>query len=348
MKRFLSFILSFFILFAFAGCDGQKAQQKYTASFIDLFDTASTIAAYDTSQAAFDEHYKQFYDELSEYSKLYDIYEAYDGVVNIKYVNENAGTAPVRVDKKIMDLLIFGKEAFEKSAGKVNICMGSVLSVWHEARENALENPESAALPDTNLLAQKARHTDISNLVLDEYNMTVFFADPEMTLDVGAIAKGYAAEKISEYILENGLWQSAVISLGGNIKTIGYKDLSAEVGFKIGIQEPNGYDYLATVSASNGDSVVTSGDYQRYFTVDGMDYCHIINPETLMPADFCSSVSVICKDSGYADMMSTALFNMSIEDGLELAEADDSIEAMWLDKAGNNITFSSGWQSYMV
>ncbi|MDE7124396.1 MAG: FAD:protein FMN transferase, partial [Eubacterium sp.] len=109
----------------------------------------------------------------------------------------------------------------------------------------------------------------------------------------------------------------------------------------------NSMDYIAKVNASDHDTVVTSGDYQRYYTVDGVDYCHIINPETLMPADFMSSVSVISKDSAYADMLSTALFNMRIEDGLSLVNGMSDTEAMWVDKNGE-ITYSDNFKNYVV
>ena len=348
MKKLLSLLLSLSFLFCLSACSLQSSQKRYTNSFIDLFDTVSSVTAYDSSEHSFNEHYSQFYNELKAYAQLYDIYEDYDGVVNLKYINENAAKAPVEVDKRIMELLLFGKEVYEISEGRVNICMGSVLSVWHIERENGIENPGSASLPDMELLKEKAEHTDIDKLILDEENMTVYFADAEMQLDAGAIAKGYAAEKISEYIVQNKIWTSVVISLGGNVKTIGIKNDDGNTPFVIGIENPkNNTDYIAKINASAQDTVVTSGDYQRYYTVDGVNYCHIINPKTLMPADFMSSVSVVSKNSAYADMLSTALFNMRIEDGLNLVNGMSDTEAMWVDKNGE-ITYSDNFKNYAV
>lgn len=347
MKKAVSIILSFSILISLSACSQTESGSRFSKTFLDLFDTASSVMAYDTSEKAFDSHFELFYNELETYAQLYDIYNSYSGVVNLKYINDNAAVSPVKVDKKIMDLLVFGKNAYEISGGRVNICMGSVLSVWHDKREQGISNPENAELPDMRVLIERSYHTDIESLVLDTENMTVYFSDPDMKIDAGAVAKGFAAERIAEYVSEKGIWQSAVITLGGNVKTIGYKNNDGCSPFNIGIENPDMDDYLATVAVNNGMSVVSSGDYQRYYTVDGVEYCHIINPETLMPADKTASVSVLAKDSAYADMLSTALFIMSVDEGMEFVEKTDDAEAVWLDKNGN-LTYSSGFSDYLV
>lgn len=346
MKKLFSLLLSLFFLLSFSSCAAER-QQIFKKNFLDLFDTASFISAADSSQNAFDAHYAAVYNELKDYAQLYDIYKEYGSLVNLKYVNENASKAPVKVDEKIMGLLLFGKEAFKYSNEKVNIAMGSVLSVWHNERENGIKNPASARLPDMELLTEQSLHSDINNLILDTENNTVFFADSKMSLDVGAIAKGYVCEKISEYIIENNIWKSALISLGGNIKSIGYKNNGDGLPFSVGIENPNGGDYLEIIAASNGKSVVTSGDYQRYYTVNGVDYCHIINPETLMPANEISSVTVVCDDSAYADVLSTALFNMGVEQGLDIVENTENMEALWVDKNGEKY-YSSGFKELIM
>ncbi len=346
MKRLLSCILSFLILVIFSSCSVSSSQKKFSQSFFDLFDTVSSVTAYDTSQKEFDAHFKLVYNELKEYAQLYDIYNDYDGVVNLKYINEHASEAPVKADERIIDLLLFGKEAYEISRGTVNICMGAVLSVWHSERDRAAEDPQNARLPDINLLQKKSLHTNIQDLIIDKENSTVYFKDAEMQIDAGAVAKGFAAERISQYIVQNRLWNSAILSLGGNIKTVGLKE--GKKPFVIGIENPkNTSVFTCRVSLKNTDSVVTSGDYQRYYTVEGKNYCHIIHPDTLMPADFVSSVSVISNHSGYSDMLSTALFNMSVQEGMDFVNSMDNTEAMWVDKNGK-VSYSSGFNKYLV
>ena len=344
MKKAFLIILSLVFMLSFSSCS-QGSAQSYSKDFLDLFDTASSVTASDSSQKAFDSHFNAVYSELQEYSQLYDIYNSYGDLVNLKYINENAAKAPVKADKKIIDLLLWGKEAYELSEGRVNIAMGSVLSEWHDAREYASENPEGAYLPDMDVLREKAQHTDINDLVIDEENSTVYFADPEMSIDAGAVAKGYIADRICEFITENNIWQSAIINLGGNVKTLGYKNGASGTPFNIGIENPQG-GYIAVVSAANGKSVVTSGDYQRYYTVDGKRYCHIISPETLMPAQGIQSVSVVSDDSALADVLSTTMFQMTPQDALELLKNFSGCEAVIMDSSGE-FYYSDGFEDLM-
>ena len=337
------------MIFLCSSCGGSNLfnkKERFQTSFLDLFDTASTIIAYDTSEEDFNTHYQQFHDKLEEYDKLYDIYHSYDGITNLYTVNEKAGKEPVKVDEKIINLLEYGKEVYKQSAGKTNICFGAVLRLWHDCRQAAEDNPENAKLPDSEKLQEASNHTDINSLVIDRENSTVYFSDPDLKLDVGAIAKGYAVQQVCKWAGEN-LWTSAAISIGGNVSTIGYKNDDGETPWTIGIDNPDrtADDYLTTVSITNL-SVVTSGDYQRYYTVDGKKYCHIINPETLYPAEFVSAVSVICEDSAMGDALSTTLFNMTIEDGKRLIDSMDNVEAVWVDKDYNTV-YSAGFEKYI-
>lgn len=330
-------------------CSGNSAvnkKERYSSSFLDLFDTASTVLAYDTDQEAFDTHFQQFHQRLEEYDRLYDIYNSYDGINNLYTLNEKAKDGPVKVDSRIIDLLEYCKYVYELSGGKTNVCFGSVLSIWHDSREYGVNNPEDASLPDMEELKAAAEHTDINSLEIDKENSTVYFSDPELRLDVGAVAKGYAVQQACKWAKDN-LWTSAAVSIGGNICTFGYKNDDGKTLWNIGIENPdtNAEDYLVNVEITDL-SVVTSGDYQRYYTVDGKKYCHIINPETLMPSEYVSSVSVICEDSALGDALSTTLFNMPIDEGLEFIEKTENAEAVWVDKDYNE-TYSSGFKSYI-
>lgn len=334
MKKFISIVLSFALFISLLGCSTDKTV-KYSKSFLDLFDTASSITAYDISQSEFDKKYNELYGVIKEYSELFDIYNDYDNLINLKYVNENAYKKPIKVDSKITELLIYGKQAYSISNGYVNIAMGSVLSIWHDYRE------KGESLPPKSMLTDAGKHTDINNLVINKDASTVYFKDEKLKLDVGAITKGFVCNKIYEYITQNNIWQSAVISLGGNIITIGTKPDSSK--FIIGIENPNSNEYLDKVYADDNTSVVTSGSYQRYYTVDGKNYCHIIDPGTLYPADLFKSVTVISSDSALADTLSTALFCMDLNTGMKLAEKYN-VQAIWLDK-NDNITKTDGVKS---
>lgn len=349
MKKVLKTVVFAAVLcILFTGCQkqpqnglNQEEQIRYTANFLDVFDTQTTIVAYAESQEAFDEKVELLKEKLKFYHRLYDIYHSYEGINNIKTINDNAGNEPVVVDKEIIALLKMSQEMYEKSSGQVNVAMGSVLSIWHEYREFGREYPEEAVLPSMEELKNAEAHTDIYDMIVDEDASTVYLKDSEMSLDVGGIGKGYAVQKTVEYAREIGL-SDALISVGGNVCALGTK--KDGVPWKIGIQNPDldGEDtYVEKVEVTDG-CIVTSGDYQRYYTVDGVKYCHIIDPDTLMPADYFAAVTIIAKDSGQADALSTAVFNMNLEDGMKLIESFDDVEALWVMKDGSLI-YSEGF-----
>lgn len=342
-KRLAGAAFSLMVSLSITGCSPKL--ERFSTSFLDVFDTASTIVAYTKDEKTFKTQTDAYKALLMEYHQLYDIYGDYEGLHNLKTVNDNAGIAPVEVDSRIIDLLKFGREMYELSDGKVNICFGSVLSVWHDYREYGLSHPEKASLPPIEELAAAAAHTDIDDLIIDEEASTVFLADPEMSLDVGSIAKGYAVEQVSAQIAESGL-QNAAFSIGGNVYTAGWKEGTEGNPWIIGLEDPDRTkeDYLMTLKLSDL-SVVTSGDYQRYYTVDGQQYHHIIDPDTWMPADYMHAVSVITEHSGYADGLSTTLFLMPVEDGLALVEGLSGVEAVWITNDMEIIT-SSGFDAY--
>ena len=161
-----------------AGLAGCAQPQRQSVSWFDVFDTVTILQGYTTSEEEFSEQAAALKVDLTEYHQLYDIYNSYPDMNNLKTVNDNAGVAPVQVDQKIIDLVKLGKEMYELTDGRVNIAMGSVLSLWHDAREAGLANPESAALPGMEALEEAAAHTDIDQVILDEEAGTIYLADP--------------------------------------------------------------------------------------------------------------------------------------------------------------------------
>jgi thiamine biosynthesis lipoprotein len=195
-------------------------------------------------------------------------------------------------------------------------------------------------------LTEAAKHTDIECLVIDEENSTVTITDPAMTLDVGAIAKGYAVEMVARSLEERGI-TGYVINVGGNVRTVGAKGDGTP--WVAGIENPDTdaeEPYVAYLNLT-GESVVTSGSYQRYYLVNGKRFHHIIDAETLMPAEGFLSVSVVCKHSGQGDALSTALFCMTLEEGLALVESLPDAEAFWVLPDGTTKQ-SQGFSAYLT
>lgn len=321
MKRFCGLLLILSLLLS--GCAAKPAApRQYTATFLTLFDTVTTVVGPGETEEAFRAKAQKVHDDLLYYHQLFDIYQEYEGVNNLKTVNDQAGMAPVTVDRAIIDLLLDCKRYHTLTGGKVNAAMGSVLSLWHEARTDGLRDPRSAKLPDRDQLTAAAEHTDINAVIIDEEASTVCLSDPELRLDVGAIAKGWATQRVAEKA-PAGL----LISVGGNVCATGPKN--GDTPWVIGIRNPEGEENLHTLYVKEG-AVVTSGDYQRTYWVEGKQYHHIIDPDTQMPSTDWRSVSVVCEDSGLADALSTALFLLPLEEGKTLA-AQCGVEVLWVN-----------------
>lgn len=340
MKKVVFIFLILCVLLSASSCE--KEPERFSAYSFDYFDTATTIVGYADSKEEFDAVADGIFAALSEYHRLFTIYNRYDGLTNLCSVNMTDGK--VAVDEKIVDMLAFSKEMYTLTGGRTNIAMGSVLSLWHSHRDVGSRHPEKATLPSMDKLLAAAEHTDISDLVIDIENNTVERLDSEMTLDVGAVAKGYAVARIAEDLEARGI-NGYLLNVGGNVCTIGTRPDGTK--WAVGIENPTGDDeepYIAYLSLSD-KSVVTSGAYQRYYFVDGEKYHHIIDPETLMPGVNYMSVSVICDDSGVGDALSTALFCMDYEEGSALVESLEGIEAVWVLPNGER-KYSSGFNSY--
>lgn len=340
-KRFVSCaLLISLVVVSLCSCAKQNEQQaealnKYSQNFLHYFDTVSTIVGFDKDEEAFKKNCEFIEAELKTYNELYDIYKDYEGINNIRTINKNAGKAPVKVDKKIIDLLDYCMELYNLTKGKTNVAMGSVLSIWHEYREKYSDYHPNAELPSMEELKAAAMHMDINDVVIDRENSTVFLKDRDMSLDVGAVAKGYATEQIAKALEAKGVVHYT-LNIGGNIRTLGPKGDENRSPWitAVAMSDTTGNGENTVRVNLSGEAFVTSGSYQRYYTVDGKDYHHIIDPETLMPKFDFISISICCKDSGLADALSTAAFNMSFEEGKALIDSLDGVEAMWITSDG--------------
>ena len=337
MKRILTLLFALCLLLSGCGNVAQPAQQQYTATFLELFDTVTTIIGRSDSEETFRRQSQAIRDDLERYHRLFDIYHSYEGLSNIKTINDNAGQAPVQVDRAIIDLLLDCKHYYALTGGKVNVAMGSVLQLWHIARSDSLRDPRNAWLPDADALEKAAKHCNFDSIVIDEAASTVYISDPDTRLDVGAVAKGWATQRVAAAAPEGML-----ISVGGNVCATGPKTQDG-TPWVIGIQNPDDPERnLHSLYLTQG-SVVTSGDYQRFYVVDGQAYHHIIDPATRMPASRWRSVSIVCQDSGLADALSTGLFLMDLEDGKALAQKCGA-EVLWVDLSGNEF-MTAGFES---
>lgn len=319
--------------------------QKRTLYFFDTFDTMITIIGYTEDQDTFDRVTSQAKQRFTELHQLFDGYHEYEGIQNIYTLNRDACIKPVAVAPELMGLLIFAKEWQTKLHGTVNIALGSVLEIWHEYRLMGTEDEENAKLPPMEALQAAALHTDLGTVVFNLEESTVFFSDPDVRLDVGSVAKGYATELVAQMLLASDM-PHFILNAGGNVRA-GQPPQDGRAQWGVSIQDPE-----AALGTAAGDgplevlygsnlSVVTSGDYQRFYTVNGVRYHHIISPQTLLPATENRAVSILCEDSGIADMLSTAVFILPYEEALALVESMDRVEALWV-RANGEILMTDG------
>lgn len=317
--------------------------EKHSEKIFEYFDTITTFMAYTEDEEEFKHYTDVLTEELKKYHQLFNSYDRFEGVNNFLTINENAGKEPVEVDPSVIDLIKYSNEMYELTDGKINIAMGSLLGLWHDAREVSVNNPEEAKIPEESVLKQASEHKDIDAIEIDEEKNTVYISDPDVQIDIGAIGKGYATKIIANRLREEGL-KHGILSVGGDDVLFGDNPASENSYYKIAIQNPDLEDkeepYSSVVSLKN-TSVVTSGDYQRYFMVDGKRYHHIIDPETMYPSTKWRSVSVIMDDIAEADTISTYLFIIGYEEGLEFAKKVGA-EVLWIDEDYKQLK-TDGW-----
>ena len=343
MKKIIG-ILS--LLLILVGCS--KDKEKYTSTFYDTFDTQVLYVEYAESEDDFNKNAEFVKSEFERLHKLYDNYRTYDDVNNVKTINLSAGKEPVKVDEDLFKMIKFSMDNYDKVLGKTNIAMGKVLDIWHDIRENNKDKENSEIiLPKNEDLIEANKYTNIKNVILDEENMTIYITDPEMSIDFGAVAKGYAVELVAKKLEEKGI-ENASINAGGNVRTIGNPGGGRKT-WGVALQNPDmqSKDYLDVLYIEGSKSVVTSGDYQRYFIKDGKVYHHIIDPKTLWPSEQYAAVVVVTKDSGLADLLSTALYLSTKEEAEKIiSNYEDEIGIIWADHNGNK-TFTDNMKDLM-
>ncbi|MEG0276658.1 MAG: FAD:protein FMN transferase [Coprobacillus sp.] len=348
------------LLFVLSSCQ-KKAEYEYKSkTFTGPFDTITQYITYSKSEEDFNKQCELIEKDLNYYDHLFDKYNSYDDFNNIYTINEKAGKEAVEVEQPIIDLLEFCILRNKEISNKVNIAFGSVIAIWHDYREKAENDGAVGKVPTQSELEKANQHTNIDSIKVDKKAKTVYIDDKNVSIDVGATAKGYAIELIKQDLIEMGV-DNFLLSGGGNVASHGKRKIAKEKStyldeckekYCVGIESPKDGNFSHSDDDENseneailvvqGESVVTSGDYQRFYKdVNGVRYHHLIDPDTLFPAVHFRSVSIITEDSGMADFLSSAVFLMTYEEGLKFVNSLEGVEAIWLLEDGK-IRHSSG------
>lgn len=338
MKKLITIIAVVLLL---TGCTKKNELEKFSAKSTEVgFDTVLEFIAFAPNQKKFDEYFDMVKKDYIHYNELFDKYNDYEGVNNIKTINDNAGIEAVEVDPLIIEMLVQARDYTEISKGYFDVTYGAVLEIWHDYREEGeLLNAEGKPgnVPSREMLEEANQYTGWEFVEIDTVKNTVYLTHERTKLDVGAIAKGYATELAAQNLEKAGV-EHAIVSGGGNIRTInGKPDGSA---WAIGIEEPSLVTKGESVDILNlqgSMSVVTSGDYQRYYLgPNDQTISHLINPFTLDSRSDFRSVTIVTPDSTMADALSTAAYMMSYEEALEFVDnfntkyPDKKIDIFWI------------------
>ena len=312
----------------------QKVEPKGKVYYA-YFDTVSYVYDYAGDSAErFDDRSAEVSLILQEYHQLFDIYHEYAGVVNLCTLNKAAGGEALSLDPRLIDFLLTARDMYDLTGGEMNVMLGAVLRLWHDCREAASADPEHASIPAEEQLKEAEAHTGIELLEIDAEKGTARITDPLASIDVGALGKGYAVERAAEYLEREGA-VGYVLNIGGNIRCIGDRPDGSDWVTAIRDPDKSAQDFACRIRIRD-TACVTSGVYERYFTVDGLRYHHIIDKDTLYPAAYFSSLTVVTRDSALADALSTALFCMPAEEGLKLAENIGGVELLWIFPDGTS------------
>ncbi|MBR5798498.1 MAG: FAD:protein FMN transferase [Lachnospiraceae bacterium] len=320
MKQFLPALTAFFVFCTSLLCGCHPNASASVNGF--YFDTVVTVTLYGKDAARADSLSLGIHEQMQTYENLFS--RTKEGS-DIWRINHSNGT-PVCVNSETALLLDKALSYSRLSKGLVDPSVGALSSLWNFGHNEDQLIPEDAQITDA------LSHVNYENILLNGNEVTL--KDPSMTLDLGFIAKGYIADRLKSYLLEKDV-ESALINLGGNVLALSQKPGNRP--FQVGIKRPfddSGKPLL--VLPVNDYSVVTSGNYERYFIIDDVLYHHILSTQTGYPADSdLSQVTILSKDSVDGDALSTLCFLLGYEKATSLIESLPDTEAIFVLSDGS-------------
>lgn len=314
---------------AFSGCSLKAntaensdagSQEPVSATAIKL-NTAVTVTIYDSQDRELltecmnlCDKYEKIFSRTASDSELYQL--------NHRELTPVAGTEDTfQISDPLAELIRKGLYYSELSEGAFDIAIEPLTSLW----DFTAEDPQ---VPEDRLIQKALTKCDYHNVSVSDNNEVILKTE-DTAIELGAIAKGYIADRLKDYLISQGV-KSAIINLGGNVLCIGGKP--DDSSFKIGIQKPFA-DRSETIAVMDikDKSVVSSGVYERCFEQDGTLYHHLLNPRTGYPYDNgLIAVTIISDESVDGDALSTTCFALGLEDGMKLAESLDNVQAFFV------------------
>lgn len=243
-------------------------------------------------------------------------------------INKNAGIQPVKTSQELIRLIQRSKKISKLSQGKFDISFASIKPIWDFKKQYT-------ELPDSITVKKSVELIQWENIITSD--STVFLKNKGMKMDFGAIGKGYAANKAKQVMKKLGI-NNGVINAGGDLICWGSNQENKP--WSIGIADPDDAKNILSWLDISNMAVVTSGNYEKFVTILGKKYCHIIDPHTGWPTSGLKSVTIICKDAEIADAIATTVFVKGAQKGMQFINQLKGIEGFLIDN-DNQIHYST-------
>lgn len=330
LKTYLYFL--FFVCILLSSCSTNKlSTYKKSKALMDTFITITVVA---DSQDTAEKVIENAFDVIEKYGNLINFFSDKS---ELSAINRSAGIHEVRVSPETLDTIERAVFVSEKSGGAFDPTIGPEIKLWDfikKVKPSDLEIKKNLPL------------VNYKNIIIDKGKSTVFLKKKDMLLDLGGIAKGYAADLAVQALKQKGI-SSGLVAIAGDIKAFGLKPDTKQwvVGIKNPRQKSGEDEIIAKVSLSD-KAISTSGDYERYFIMEGQRFHHLLVPATGYPAKTCQSATVIADKGVMTDGFDNALFILGPEKGLELAKKM-GLDAMIIDDRGA-IHTTSGLQGKLI
>lgn len=325
MRPFVALLFSLFVLMA----NGQMRQKDISVQkVLKLMGTRFEITVVAPNEEI---GYINIDEAVSEIQRIEKIISSWDGSSETSLINKNAGIKPVKVSPELFGLIERSVRISALTDGAFDITYASMDQIWKF-------DGSMKAVPNESDIKKSIAKIGYQKIILDAEKSTVFLPEPGMKIGFGAIGKGYAADKAKQLLVSKGV-KGGIINASGDLTTWGTKVTGEKwlVGITNPLNKERVFGWLPIVESA----VATSGNYEKYITLNGKKYSHIIDPRTGYPTSGISSVSIFAKQAELCDALATAVFIMGRDVGLHMINQMNGVEAIIVD-AENKIHKSSG------
>jgi len=310
-----------FMIFMFGLISTLSAQESYSQDTI-LMGSSFRFTALNKSNIIAQQSVNLAIEEVIRIEKLIS---SWDDFSQTSQINRMAGVSPVKVSIELLLLIERTLKISEISNGYFDISFASIDQIWNFT-------DSISTIPTQLQLEQSVEKINYKNISIDKKDTTIFLLEKGMKIGFGSIGKGYAANRAKMIMVNNGI-KSGVVNAGGDLIAWGTKENNKL--WSIGVVDPFNKNETTLWLDVDDMAVVTSGNYEKYLTINGKRYCHIVNPKTGWPVSGLVSVTIMCRDAELADALATTVFVLGLTDGLNLINHLEGVEGVLISENGS-------------